>query len=90
MICWIGGPAIVGARLDSPGFGSYRGTIRGAQALATHMAAIAQRLRDELLEMSEVELDDGRYRCLRVTGSPFPRDDRRCAVLEPICADVEP
>jgi hypothetical protein len=29
-----------------------------------------------------VELDDVRYRCLRVQASPFPGDDRPCAVLE--------
>ena len=29
-----------------------------------------------------VELDDGSYRCLRVTGSPLPGDRRRCALLE--------
>ena len=29
-----------------------------------------------------VELEDRSYRCVRITGSPFPRDDRRCAVLE--------
>ena len=63
---WTGvkGPAIVGQAFESPGFGSYRGAIRGAQALATHMAAIAQRLRDELLEMYEVELDDGPIRAM--------------------------
>lgn len=37
-----------------------------------------------------VELDDARYRCVRITGSPFPRDDRRCAVLELITADPAP
>ena len=31
-----------------------------------------------------VELDDGSHRCMRVTTSPFPGDDRRCAVLEPL------
>lgn len=63
---WIGpkGPAIVGKELDSPGFGSYRGTIRGAQTLAAHMAAIAQRLRHELLDLYEVELDDGPIRAM--------------------------
>ena len=30
-----------------------------------------------------VELDDGTYRCVRVTTSPLPGDDRRCALLEP-------
>ncbi len=29
-----------------------------------------------------VELDDGPYRCIRLTTSPLPGDDRRCAVLE--------
>jgi hypothetical protein len=31
---------------------------------------------------ADVELEDGRYRCFRVTGSPFPSDSRRCALLE--------
>jgi hypothetical protein len=31
-----------------------------------------------------VDLEDGAYRCLRITASPFPRDDRSCAVLEPL------
>ena len=34
-----------------------------------------------------VELDDGTFRCVRITGSPFPRDDRRCAVVEPVPVD---
>jgi hypothetical protein len=29
-----------------------------------------------------ISLDDGAYRCLRVTVSPYPADSRRCAVLE--------
>lgn len=33
---------------------------------------------------SEVELDDGRYRCVRVTASPLPSDLRRCALLEQV------
>ena len=33
-----------------------------------------------------VELEDETYRCLRVTSSPLPGDDRRCALLEPIPA----
>lgn len=58
------GPAIVGKDVDASGFGSYRGTIRGAQTLAAHMAAVAQRLRGELLEMHEVELDGGPIRAM--------------------------
>lgn len=34
-------------------------------------------------EGAVVELDDGAYRCVRVTASPLPGDDRRCALLEP-------
>lgn len=34
------------------------------------------------VEGSLVELDDGAYRCVRVTASPLPGDDRRCALLE--------
>ena len=37
---------------------------------------------------SVVELDDGPYRCVRVTASPLPGDDRRCALLEPARARV--
>lgn len=58
------GPVIVGMDLTGPGFGSYRGTIRGAQSLAVHMAAVAQRLRDELLEMHDVELASGPIRAM--------------------------
>jgi hypothetical protein len=29
-----------------------------------------------------VSLEDGVYRCVRLTTSPFPADDRRCALLE--------
>ena len=35
---------------------------------------------------SEVELEDGRYRCMRVIGSPLPSDARRCALLERVSA----
>jgi hypothetical protein len=30
----------------------------------------------------QVPLEDGVYRCVRLTPSPFPADDRRCALLE--------
>jgi uncharacterized protein (DUF3084 family) len=30
-----------------------------------------------------LEHDDALFRCVRVTGSPFPGDDRRCALVEP-------
>jgi hypothetical protein len=36
-----------------------------------------------------VELEDGSYRCVRITTSPFPRDDRSCAVLEPVALPAE-
>jgi hypothetical protein len=36
-----------------------------------------------------VELEDGTYRCMRITASPFPRDDRSCAVLEPLAPPAE-
>ena len=36
-----------------------------------------------------VELEDGSYRCVRITASPFPRDDRSCAVLEPMALPVD-
>jgi len=36
-----------------------------------------------------VELEDGYYRCVRITASPFPRDDRSCAVLEPMALPVD-
>lgn len=61
---WVGvkGPAILDEKMNVPGFGSYRSVIRGAQTLAAHMATVAQRLRRELLEMYEVELDSGPIR----------------------------
>ena len=31
-----------------------------------------------------VELEDGPYRCVRIAMSPFPGDNRSCAVLEPV------
>jgi len=34
-----------------------------------------------------VGLEDGVYRCVRVTASPLPGDDRRCALLELIPAE---
>ena len=34
-----------------------------------------------------IELEDGTYRCVRLSPSPFPSDPRRCAVLERV-ADV--
>lgn len=33
-----------------------------------------------------VELEDGLHVCVRITASPFPSDDRSCAVLEPLSA----
>lgn len=63
---WSGvkGPAIIGTQNRTLGFGSYRGSIRSAQALAAHMASIAQRVRAELLDMYEVELEDGPIRAM--------------------------
>jgi len=37
-----------------------------------------------------VDLEDGRFRCLRVSASPFLGDDRLCAVLEPFTAASDP
>jgi DNA repair exonuclease SbcCD ATPase subunit len=31
-----------------------------------------------------VELEEGTHRCVRIAASPFPGDDRSCAVLEPV------
>jgi hypothetical protein len=36
----------------------------------------------------DVVLDDGQYRCIRVTASPFPADLRRCALLERVLEQV--
>ena len=36
-----------------------------------------------------LELDHDRYRCVRISASPFPEDDRSCAVLEPVIARPE-
>ena len=38
---------------------------------------------------STVDLDGVRYRVLRVQRSPFPGDDRQCAVLERLRQDDE-
>ena len=37
-----------------------------------------------------VDLEEGRFRCLRISASPFLGDDRLCAVLEPFTAASEP
>lgn len=34
-----------------------------------------------------VHLDEDLFRCMRVTASPYPGDDRRCAVLEPVLSE---
>ena len=34
-----------------------------------------------------VRLEDDLFRCMRVTTSPYPGDDRRCAFLEPVAAE---
>jgi DNA repair exonuclease SbcCD ATPase subunit len=34
-----------------------------------------------------VELEEGSYRCVRVSASPLPGDDRRCALLEPLAVE---
>ena len=39
---------------------------------------------------AEILLDDGPYRCVRVTSSPFPADQRRCALLERVGECVPP
>ena len=36
-----------------------------------------------------VELDDGGYRCMRISASPFLGDDRLCAVLERVTTASE-
>lgn len=36
------------------------------------------------LEGAAVEIDGKLHRCTRVTSSPLPGDDRRCALLEPV------
>ena len=37
-----------------------------------------------------VELDDGTRLCTAVTRSPFPQDDRRCAVVERLVSEAQP
>jgi hypothetical protein len=34
-----------------------------------------------------VHLEDDLFCCMRVTASPYPGDDRRCALLEPVVSD---
>ena len=37
---------------------------------------------------AEIDVEGGRYRCLRVTTSPLPGDDRRCALLQRMWGDT--
>jgi hypothetical protein len=39
---------------------------------------------------AEIDVEGGRYRCLRVTTSPLPGDDRRCALLQRMWGETPP
>ena len=79
--------AAVAARLDA--LGSAPATPDGAPPETAHVALTAGGAY-RLLEREgpapapgdEVELEDGAYRCVRLTISPLPADSRRCALLE--------
>lgn len=58
------GPALATGLSRTAGFGAYRGAIRSAAALAARMAEVARDLREEVLDLLEVETDEGPMRTL--------------------------
>lgn len=58
------GPALTTGLSRTAGFGAYRGAIRTAASLAARMAEVARELREEVLDLLEIETDDGPMRTL--------------------------
>lgn len=58
-----GGPAI-SVEIEAGAFTGYRETIKTAKALAAHMAAVAQGVREEVLALYDVEIEGGPMRVL--------------------------
>lgn len=58
------GPALTTGLSRTAGFGAYRGAIRSAAALAARMAEVARELREEVLDLLDVETEGGPMRTL--------------------------
>lgn len=58
------GPALTTGLSRTAGFGAYRGAIRSAAALAARMAEVARELREEVLDLLDVEIEGGPMRTL--------------------------
>lgn len=58
------GPALTTGLSRTAGFGAYRGAIRSAAALAVRMAEVARELRQEVLDLLDVETEGGPMRTL--------------------------
>ena len=58
------GPALATGLSATAGFGKYRGAIQSAAALASRMAEVAKDLRDEVLDLLDVETATGPMRSL--------------------------
>lgn len=58
------GPALTTGLSRTAGFGAYRGAIRSSAALAARMAEVARELREEVLDLLEIETSDGPMRTL--------------------------
>ena len=58
------GPALTTGLSATAGFGKYGGAIQSAAALATRMAEVAKDLREEVLQLLDVETPSGRMRSL--------------------------
>ncbi|WP_292729467.1 type ISP restriction/modification enzyme [Microbacterium sp. UBA837] len=58
------GPALTTGLSRTAGFGAYRGAIRSAASLAARMAEVARELREEVLDLLDVETEGGPMRTL--------------------------
>lgn len=58
------GPALTTGLSRTAGFGAYRGAIRSAASLAARMAEVARELREEVLDLLDVETQGGPMRTL--------------------------
>ena len=58
------GPSLSTGLSNAAGFGAFRGAIKSAATLASRMAEVARELRDEVVDLLEVETEDGPMRLL--------------------------
>lgn len=58
------GPSLSTGLSRAAGFGAFRGAIKSAATLASRMAEVARELRDEVVDLLEVETEDGPMRLL--------------------------